>query len=277
MGNIELFNNSVVSTINYVNLPEKLSKEHVKEFEKTAAEWLGLPVQIHVFDFKNVVNLHVSFYPKVIAFKKQLESQGKAKLISINIREEVLTRLKNAGMDGAIGYVKNLKLENQKPFKDKPDEVKKWLKQYLIEASRNAIETMYRTTLTGDDKFQGKIQTLPPEDFFKVAKMQSVGPVLNLTFRIYFGKPTLEAFAQVLFPGNNEPDVLDSMTTELLNMTYTAAKSKLNDDRGYQMPSSLPELVEAKNAIKDHGAGEAIVIPLSTPLGKYYLEVEFVA
>ncbi len=40
---LAVFTNSIVNTINYVNLPKELSKENVKEFEKTCAEWLDLP------------------------------------------------------------------------------------------------------------------------------------------------------------------------------------------------------------------------------------------
>ncbi len=211
----------------------------------------------------------------MIHFKKQVEHTGKAKLISININDYVIDRLKKAGMDGAIGHVKNLNLINKKLSSDTNDEVRSWLKIYLIDASKNTMGAMFGTTLSADLNFRDTIMRLHPERFVKVSKVTSLGPVVNVTLRLYFEQPVIEALTQAMIPGPQDDETLASTATELMNMTYTAAKSKLNDERGYQMPAGLPALVNPKDVLKDHGIGETVVIPMTTPLGGYFLEIEF--
>ncbi len=271
------FNNIVLETVNHISLPQAISKDDVKTFESHGLDWCKLPVQLHVFDFKALRSLHRSIYPAVLKFRSAAEANN-AKLISINLNADLLEQLKKDGMDKPFGHLKNLKLLDPPKSKDTPDEIRNWLIKYLVEAARAAMNTMFSTTVAADENYREITRDFNPESYYKIAMITADGPMMRARFRLYFQKATLEGLTRtMLSPGViADSETLESTATELLNIIYTTAKSKLNNERGYELPPAIPILISAAQALAAHkgSARDTSVIPLVTPLGAYYLELE---
>ena len=276
--NLNSIIHSVIESINHVSLPSEMTKDDVKQFEKLTSLWSGLSVQLHVLDFKEVNKLHISFYASAIQFRKRIESPT-CKMISINISDNLLEKMRDQGVEKAIGHLKNINVLKKTKSEDSGADARTWVAKYLLDSTRKAMETMFKTTVSADDKFKDTMKNLKPERFSHIAAVSSVGPVLQATFRLYFERNVLEKFVRASLPDetNIQPELLSSTATELLNVTFATAKSKLNDDRGYQMPGGIPTLigpVEAMTNRRGHWR-DTRVIPMFTPLGEYYLEIEY--
>lgn len=272
-----LFTNTVLATINHITLPVQVLGDEVRDFEGVCASWFTLPVQVHVFDFKSVRKLHRSFYVSATKFKKEAEGMN-MKVISINLSPELLVQLKNDGMERALGHLKNLNLLEKPQPKDSRDEVRSWLSKYAVEAARLAMSTMFGTTVAADENYLEAPKEVATKKFFKVAIIQGDGTKVKVVFRLFFERSTLEALTKTIAVATGTPadeELLLSTATELLNIIYTSVKSKLNDDRGYDLPPALPSLQDAAPVnIELKSAKEANWIPLVTPLGAYYLQIE---
>lgn len=273
--------NTVLATINHINLPASLGSEDGKKFDTASAGWCDLPVQIHVFDFKNVTKMHRAFYPAAAKFKKDVESRS-TKLISINLSPQILDQLKSDGMEKAFGYMKNVNLANKPATKDTLEETRTWLIKYSVEAGRAAMNMMFNTTVAADENYRETPKDFAPEKFFKVAIIRGDSARFKAVFRLFFEKNTLEGLTRTIADQTGtelDQELLLSTATELLNIIYTSVKSKVNDERGYDLPPAIPALIDPQQAAQDKGVmgRGASWVPFVTPLGAYYLQIELVA
>lgn len=272
------FLSSHVEKVNYITIPEEVGKDDVKEFELLAIDWGKLSVQLHAFDFKQTTKVHASFYNSAVQFRKKLTSQT-CKVVSLNVPQNILDQMKAAGVENAMGYLKNFNSLKKTNTEDTPAQARLWLGKYLIDSARNAMSVMFKTTLNAEENFSETIKNMHPERFTQVSFLASEGPVLKANVRLYFEKKILENFVKAGLPSQTPADTetFNSMATELLNVIFSAAKSKLNDDRGYRMPTGIPALitpVQAMTERKGHWR-DSRVIPMTTPHGEFFVELEF--
>jgi hypothetical protein len=270
--------NTVLASINHISLPSDVSSDDAKVLEAAVTAWLDLPVQIHVFDFKGVQKLHRAFYPPTAKFKKDAESK-QTKLISINLSPEILAQIKADGVERAFGYMKNLNFNNRPASRDSLEETRTWLIKYAINSGRAAMNMMFNTTVAADENYRETPKDFAPDKFFKVAVIHAESPRFSAAFRLYFEKATLEALARVTAETARtevDQELLLSTASELLNIIYTSVKSKVNDERGYQLPPALPALVDPAQLAQEKGLVDhhASWIPFVTPLGAYYLQID---
>lgn len=269
----------LLESVNHVTFPREVTKETVREFDQLTVSWVNLKVQLHVLDLNQVARLHTSFFPKAVQFRKKVEEKSGCRMVSINAAPNIVEQMRNAGVLSALGYLKNNNQVRKEKNEDTDAETREWIAKSLIESSRKAMTVMFKTTADIDEKFKDTIKNLHPERFSRISMIISVGPSARLTVRLYFEKPVLTKLIQQAMPDVTEVDetVLDSMATELLNITYNSAKSILNDERGYQMPVGMPSLVTPAQALSQRFGHwrDSRVIPIITPLGTYYVELEF--
>jgi hypothetical protein len=272
--------NTVLATINHIALPEQVQDAEVNELDSVAVKWPMLPVHIHVLDFKGVKKLHKAFYKVAARFKKEAESKN-AKVISVNFRPEILEQVIQDGMENALGHSKNMTLAQHlhahTASQDSLMQTRSWIVKYAVEAAREAMSIMFETTIAGDENYRETPKNISTSSFYKVAVVQGHSPKVKSTFRLYFERETLEALTRTVSP---TPEILDeelllSIPTELLNIIYTSVKSRMNDERGYDIPPGIPTLVDPKQLALEHsGFRDKSWIPLVSPLGPYYLQIE---
>ncbi len=272
------FSNTVLATINHISLPSQLDGDDPKAFAAICAEWCLLPVQIHVLDFKGVEKIMPSFYPLATKFKKDAELR-RTKLISINVSPRILERLKVDGMDLNFGYMKDTNLAHKPASKDTLEEARTWMIKYAVEAGRAAMNMMFNTTVAADENYRETPKDFRPEKFYKVAIIRGDSPRFKAVFRLFFERSTLEALTKTIADSTGtevDQELLLSTATELLNIIYTSVKSKVNDERGYDLPPAIPALLDPVQAAQDKGimGRGASWVPFVTPLGAYYLQIE---
>lgn len=275
-----MINNTVIEKINHVRLPPVITKETVKEIEEGLASWKDLPVQIHVFDFSVVLKLHPSLYAQILKFKKELEKSTRAKIISINFRPEILQKVQADGMELAIGYLKNLaNLDNNKK-KDQGGEVKVWMMKYLIDSAREAMTTMFKFDVKASEGASTPPPSLTSENCYRVAAVSAEGHAFKTRLRLYFERSCIEGLARVVSdPGPTDEALVNSTATEVLNLIYGSAKSKLNNDRGYKLNPAIPTVIPFEQTVQERSATplDTKWVSFATPVGSYYLEVGFSA
>lgn len=271
------YKSNVVETVHYVEIPLAVASPEVDEFKKSAPTWLKLPVDVHVFDFKNVDKLTSQFYEHFLNFKKTAQSKN-AQVISINFKPRILEKIVEDGQDSNFGYVKSVSAAQPTGSKDSVAEVRNWLVKYLVTASRLAMNTMFNTTVAADENFRENAKDFQPEKYPKVAFVSANSRLVKAHFRLYFEQSTLVELTKLMIKRSvPDEETINSTATELLNLIYGGAKSNLNNDRGYDLPNAIPTLIPNSKAISSRSTNlkELCVIPFVTPLGSYFLEIDF--
>lgn len=271
----------MIEKIHHITLPTVIDRDSVKTLETNLAEWMELAgVQLHVFDFRFTAKVHPSLYGHMARFRKESEKK-KVRVVSINLKPEVLRQLQNDGVDGALGYLKDLKFGDKEKSKDSPEEIKLHLNKYLINSAQVAIKTMFNTTAAANEQPSEKNEDFKPERFFRVAVVDSNGPTINSRFRLYFEKSCLDGLVSAITGAAVQPsdqELIDSTASELLNLIYGTAKSKLNDDRNYNLPPAIPVMIPVPQAFNERANKPGLnVISFTTPHGAFFLEFQLAA
>ncbi len=249
------------------------------QLQGLAEKWAKLPVEVHVFDFKNVENVDPHFYDHFISFKKMAQAKN-TQVISINFRPRMLEKIKKEGREKTLGYVASIDAVQPSGAKDSDTEVRNWLVKYLVAASRSAMNTMFNTTVAADENYRENIKAFRLDEFYRIAYVEAKGRLISARFYLCFDKKTLEALTRIFLPSTTIPlddELISSTATELLNLMYGVAKSKINDERAYDLPNAIPVLISPSEAAKGRAADakNICVIPFATPVGSYYLEIDF--
>ncbi len=272
--------NTVLAHVNLIDLPGHVRAADATQFDRSSSKWPDLPVRIHVLDFKAVEALDSAFYSSAERFKRQVEAKN-SKVVSINFRPEILTQVIKDGKEITLGHVRNLSLSQSVKVDDSNEEAKTWMIKYSVQAARQAMDTMFNTTVAADENYREMPPSLADANFFKVATIDGFGVKRQSIFRLYFQRQTLESLTRtVLGPGGGpiDEETLLSIPCELLNIIYTSVKSRLNDERGYDLPPAIPKLLDPDRAPPTLGRGHNTSwIPMITALGAFYLQIELKA
>ena len=109
--------------------------------------------------------------------------------------------------------------------------------------------------------------------------------VVSLVSRVYegsislcFPKATFIAICNKLF-GEKHTEIsseIEDAAGELLNMIFGGAKAHLNAKYNYQIPRALPAIISGQSLKLSQSFGPTIVIPFTSELGSFHLEIEVV-
>jgi hypothetical protein len=273
---VAAFKSTVVQTVHYVEVPEAESAD----FHDKVGAWLGLAVNTHVFDFKNVANIGESFSQEFQKFKSAALAKN-CNVISVNFRPTVLDGLRRRGQEKMFGYIGGIVDGVQKrTTADTPAEIRSWIIKYLVAASRDAMNIMFNTTVAADENYRENLKDFAAIAFYCAALVNVKSSTFTATLRLYFDKEVLRGLTALTLRSSTvliDDEVIDSTATELLNLIYGGAKSKINDDRGYNLPNAIPTLITPKAAAeaRSNDFKQLTVIPFVTPIGAYYLEIDF--
>ena len=136
-------------------------------------------------------------------------------------------------------------------------------------------------------QIQGGLKVEGGKPFLKGKRPQPqfvVGAVLGLTSKdfkgalsLYFEKAPFLAMLERMF-GETVKEVTDEYAdaaAEILNITYGAAKTKLNA-MGYELTKALPTVLRGTDFKATFaGRNPIIVIPLMTDAGQIHIEISF--
>ena len=273
------YKSTVIQTVHYVEVPLSVATEGAEPFDKQANNWLQLAVNTHVFDFKNVEKIDDTFSDHFQKFKKAALTKN-CNVISVNFRPSVLERLRLKGQENIFGYVTSIDSAQNKTTGDTSLEIKNWFIKYLVAASRDAMNIMFNTTVAADENYRESRKDFRPEQFYRISWVQISSANLTARLRLYFDKETLVALTKIPLQSSLvaiDDEITDSTAMELLNLIYGGAKSRINDDRGYNLPTAIPKLMNPEQAASERAQAftSSNIVPFVTPVGAYYLEIDF--
>ena len=274
------FRNNAISTINYIECPAEIDAEAMKDFAAKIKVWPDLPSKIHALDFKKVKAISNDFYKLVAAFHKPLHEKG-LRLVSINVPAPIEQKIKSQNMVAVFGILRdfNAMVGARGPEKTSPEEVRQTLIKYLVAAARRAMETLFEVTVAADENYLENLRKFQTHEFHRASVLSMKSELFSASFHLYFPQDTLVNLTKKMVgEAATDEETTNSTATELLNMIYGGAKSHLNDEKNYNLPPAIPTLVlkdQISQIKRSNDPRQMVIIPLASPLGIYFLEVDF--
>ncbi len=151
--------------------------------------------------------------------------------------------------------------------------------RYLAQGAYAAVETTLQSTVACDENYSAKAEEVPLNQFDMVSCINVANEFLTAEFRLCSSSKVLERLARAML-GNEtiiDNELMESMALELLNMIYGHAKSNLNDKESFRLPSAIPRLLRKPefHRIKRSPSAQLNIMPMVTPMGSFYVEVDF--
>lgn len=272
------FFNQVLEGVNYIIVPAAVSEEGLTGLQAKMASWLSLPAEVHVLDFKSSTNLPNGFYESVRVFNEKLRSRD-IKLISVNMNEALAKEVKSRGLESAFNRILKFPGDLYEKKTLTETEIRRLLFRYLAQAAFAAVETTLKSTVACDENYSAKAEDVPLNQFDMISCINVSNDFLNAEFRLCTSAKVLERLASAMLghQSNVDQELMDSMALELLNMIYGHAKSNLNDQESFRLPSAIPRLIRKAefHRIKRSPSSQLTIMPMVTPMGSFYVEVDF--
>lgn len=260
-----------------IKFPGVVDANSKDELEKNVKMWQIKELKLFVLDFKDTVDFDRNLYKIIIEFKKNLEKVGKS-LATISVSNRLKTNITSEGMASAFNIVATLN-DAYKHAGIKVASPKK------IKLDINFINPFIAGTIE-TFKTQVGVPITPGKPTVKtqggVIQGNSLAGVINLTCSHFTGIIAIAFSKEVFLNTYNKMldedvkelnDEVKDGAGELLNIIYGQAKKELNRV-GYQLEKAIPTIMAGEN-IQIHVSRQtpAIVLPFSSELGDFYLEV----
>jgi hypothetical protein len=265
----------VLEQLHYINFPAMPSIEDVAYLEGQIPAWTALPVALHILDLKGMTRGTEPFFRAIKAFAGKLKA---GQLVCLNVGEDLQREIAARKLQSTFNTRSLQDLDSRKPIED--GELRRLLIRYLIRAAYSAVEVALNSTVSCDENYLARIDKVPFNEFDLISVVDVRGDFLNAQFRLCASKAVLERLAARMLGATTviETDMIESMALELLNLIYGHAKSNLNDQEGFRLPSAIPQLLK-KNQFgqikRSTSPADISILPLVTPMGAFYVEIDF--
>ncbi len=272
------FKNQIMEGVNYIKVPSSVTEESIASLQAKFIVWEKLVVDMHLLDFKISSTLPPSFFKEIYGFSERLKSKN-MKLISVNMSDALAKEVKKLGLESTFNRIVNFPndLYNKKTLTT--SEIRRLLFRYLAQAAFAAVETTLQSTVSCDENYSARAEEVPLNQFDMVSAINVNNDFLQAEFRLCSSAKVLERLARAMLGPNTVIDLelMESMALELLNMIYGHAKSNLNDKESFRLPSAIPRLLKKPDfpRIKRSPAAQLTIMPMVTPMGSFYVEVDF--
>src|SRR5690606_1171225 len=116
-------------------------------------------------------------------------------------------------------------------------------------------------------------------EFYRISVIEVSNDFMEAQFRLCFEENCLKGLTKAMTGDRDEPnqEATDGTALELMNLIYGGAKSRLNDEKFFNLPSAIPSLLKKEQvmALRPSTAQRRLVIPFSTNYGSFYLDIQF--
>lgn len=263
----------VLGKVHYITFPEQLSSSDLSLLESKLGEWSSLPVEMHVLDLKGLTVGHERFFRALKTFREWL---GQTQIASINVSDDLYKEILRLKMDTVFNRIRVFP-DDLYPKKQVSDaDKKRLLIRHLIRSAYSAVEVALRSTVSCDENYLIKFEKVPFDEFDLVSIVDVRNDFMTAQIRLCASVAVLKKLASAMVDSKNIDDpLIESMAMEMLNLIYGGAKSKLNNDESFRLPSVIPRLLRrAQFAEIKRNPQNISILPLVTPLGSFYVEVD---
>lgn len=244
------------------------------DLERQCESWTALPPDIHIFDFKHLVEIKEKVYRLLILFNHKLKAKGK-KLYLINAPQRIQEQFAQAGLSGLFPIVKS---KEEAIMKSKPPSNKGTLDVSFINPFVIATDTVLSTQANTKIK-PGKPFVKKPTDNLPV----EIAGVINLTNPAFTGSISLcfpaEVFLKIYenMVGEKHTSItseIEDAAGELLNIIFGQAKTILNDKLGHSLQKALPTILSGmKMKLRHKSTSPVIILPFESAAGAFHIEI----
>ena len=264
--------------VNYITVPASVTDESVTNLVAKIPAWVKLEATMHVLDFKIAVTVSPSFFKEIHAFSERLKLNN-VKVLSVNMSETLVKEVNRLGLESTFNRIVNFPGGLYKKKTLTETESRRLLFRYLAQAAFAAVETTLQSTVSCDENYSARAEEVPLNQFDMVSAINVNNDFLQAEFRLCSSSKVLERLARAMLGPNTliDLELIESMALELLNMIYGHAKSNLNDKESFRLPSAIPRLLRKPefSRIKRSAAAQLTIMPMVTPMGSFYVEVDF--
>ena len=270
-----------MENVHYIIVPAELTESAVTEFTHRFEEWARLKVEMHVFDYISTARIPDSMITAVKIFWHKIKAVH-VQMVSINLSDQLFLTVKNAGAESAFNRLIDLS-GGLPPSKKRPTmaamATRRLLFKYLARGAFKAVDVALNSTVSCDENYSVKAEAVPLDKFDMVSVITAHNDFIKAEVRLISSLSVLESLCLAMHGHDTEVDLelLESMALELLNMIYGHAKSNLNDKEGFRLPPAIPKLVRKNefHLVKRSPAAQLTIMPVVTPMGSFYVEVDF--
>lgn len=267
----------ILQGVHYIKLPATVTDATLPPMIDIFKNWSALKVDMHVIDFGKLTSAPIGFYRLLQTFEVQLKQNG-LKMLSINMDEAVTDQIHQMSLQQTFNQTREAaKVDPTKKFGDAKS--KKLLFKYLVNAAYEAVTITLQSTVSCDENYFSKAEALPLNEIDLISVVPVNNEFMKAEFRLCSSVKVLERFAHAMLGKDQaiDADLLESMALELLNMIYGHAKSNLNDKEKFRLPSAIPRIVRKNDLgrIKRSVPPELTIMPMVTPMGSFYIEIDF--
>lgn len=240
--------------------------------EAQVKSWLVSPAVVHVFDFKNVSKFKPNAYRFFLMFSQQLKNHKK-RLFCLNANPELHEQLKQDGLLSVFAPIHSLEEAQKRALPVKPVLDVELINPF-IQGTKTVLETQVNVPLQiGKPYLRKRDERLPIE----------IAGVIALTCSEFTGSIAL-CFSSKVFlniyealvgePATEITQESQDAAAELLNMIFGAAKTELNDRKGYTLEKAIPTvLCGEKLRIHHQSASPTIILPFEGKIGAFHIEI----
>lgn len=272
------FTSQVLEGVNYIVAPMAFADQSTPSFVQKAAAWQELAVEMHVIDFKNTRSLPPSFFKAVQTFHDRLKAKN-VSLMSVNMSEALFGEVKRLGLESTFNRIVNLSGDLHKKKTLSETDLRRLLFRYLAQGAFAAVETTLHSTCACDENYSAKAEDVPLNQFDFISVINLNTDFLKAELRLSSSAKVLEKLSRAMLGPEPTIDIelVEGMALELLNLIYGHAKSNLNDKEGFRLPSAIPRVLRKAEfqRIKRSPASQLTIMPMVTPMGSFYVEVDF--
>lgn len=271
--------NYVLQGVNFISLPTLLTDPQLAVLNQEIGKWTSLQVDLHVLDFRSTKTVSASTIKVLHKFATHVNASGK-NLISAYVSDSVFSAIKVLGLADKFNRILKFPDDLQKKRALGEQELRQLLIKYLAQAARAAVEVSLHSTVTTDETNTKKPADLPLDMFEVIALVTVDTDFLKAEFRLCCKLEVLEKLAAAMMGKDIVLDsaLIEGMALELLNIVYGHAKSNLNDKESFRLPSAIPRLLRKADLsrIKRSADAQKIqILTIETPMGAFYIEVDF--
>ena len=240
--------------------------------EAQVKSWLVSPALVHVFDFKAVSKFKPNAYRFFLMFSQQLKNHKK-RLFCLNANADLHEQLKQDGLMAVFAPIGSIEEARKRALPSKPALDVELINPFL-QGTKTVLETQANVPLQiGKPYLRKHDEKLPME----------IAGVIALSCSEFTGSIAL-CFTSKVFLNIYEALVGERATeitqesqdaaAELLNMIFGAAKTELNDRKGYTLEKAIPTvLCGEKLRIHHQSVAPTIILPFEGKIGSFHIEI----
>lgn len=263
-----------------IQVPKDTGAAFIDTMTIESKAWLLLPVDMFVFDFKDVIEMLPTSYRPFVVFAR-MAKQGQKNIASLNLNHQMDTQIKRDGVDAAFNPFVSIAQAKEKLIVTPPPKVGGGVDVTLINPFIDAVVNTFSV--------QAQTQCTPGKPFLQNAADKNYDPHIGIIGMINIASSKVDGsialafnekvFLQIyenMFAEKHETitNDLQDAAAEILNIIYGTAKAVVNKTTDYELQPAIPTVfVGDKIKINQKTIGKIIILPFQSSAGAFQMEI----